>query len=47
MSWEAGGPVLRVNTLQLDREELLRWDECRGLRRSISVLNQNALTSHR
>ena len=29
MSWEAGGPVLRVNTLQLDREELLRWDECR------------------
>ena len=29
MSWEAGGPVLRVNTLQLDREGLLRWDECR------------------
>ena len=45
MSWEAGGPVLRVNTLQLDREGLLRWDERR--RRSISVLNQNALTSHR
>jgi hypothetical protein len=30
MSWEAGGPVLRVNTLQLDREELLRWDEWRA-----------------
>lgn len=27
MSWEAGGPVIRVNTLQLDRDELLRWDE--------------------
>lgn len=30
MSWEAGGPVLRVNTLQLDRDELLRWDEWRA-----------------
>lgn len=30
MSWEAGGPVLRVNTLQLDRDELLRWDEWRS-----------------
>jgi hypothetical protein len=30
MSWEAGGPVIRVNTLQLDRDELLRWDEWRS-----------------
>jgi hypothetical protein len=30
MSWEAGGPVIRVNTLQLDRDELLRWDEWRA-----------------
>lgn len=30
MSGEAGGPMLRVNTLQLDRDELLRWDEWRA-----------------
>jgi hypothetical protein len=30
MSWQAGGPVVRVNTLQLDRDELLRWDEWRA-----------------
>lgn len=30
MSWDAGGPMLRVNTLQLDRDELLRWDEWRA-----------------
>jgi hypothetical protein len=30
MSWEAGGPVVHVNTLQLDRDELLRWDEWRA-----------------
>jgi hypothetical protein len=30
MSWEAGAPVIRVNTLQLDRDELLRWDEWRA-----------------
>jgi hypothetical protein len=26
MSWEQGGPTIRVNTLQLDRDRLLRWD---------------------
>lgn len=26
VSWQDGGPVLQVNTLQLDRELLLRWD---------------------
>jgi hypothetical protein len=30
MSWEAGGPVIRVNTLQLDPDELPRWDEWRS-----------------
>jgi hypothetical protein len=26
MSWEQGGPTIRVNTLRLDRDGLLRWD---------------------
>jgi hypothetical protein len=30
MSWEQGHPVVRVNTLQLDREALLQWDGWRG-----------------
>lgn len=30
MSWQGGGPVVRVNTLQLDRDALLRWDEWRA-----------------
>jgi hypothetical protein len=30
MSWEQGGPVIRVNTLQLDRDALLRWEEWRA-----------------
>jgi hypothetical protein len=35
MSGEAGGPMLRVNTLQLDRDELLRWDEWRAAARTL------------
>lgn len=27
MSWQHGGPVLQVNTLQLDRDRLLDWDK--------------------
>ncbi|KUI27213.1 hypothetical protein AU196_01365 [Mycobacterium sp. IS-1742] len=30
MSWQGGGPVIRLNTLQLDRDALLRWDEWRS-----------------
>jgi hypothetical protein len=30
MSWEQGTPVVRVNTLQLDRDALLRWAEWRA-----------------
>jgi hypothetical protein len=30
MSWHQGGPVTVVNTLQLDRDGLLRWDEWRA-----------------
>ncbi|MET8423898.1 hypothetical protein [Nocardia sp. NPDC004860] len=26
IKWENGGPVIHVNTLQLDRDKLLRWD---------------------
>lgn len=30
MSWRAGSPVVMTNTLRLDRDDLLRWDEWRA-----------------